>query len=189
MAQRPAREEVEPPAEVVVCRPSRRAAQPGGVAARGTGAEEVVAARGADVVAGAARGASGVVVEAGAVRGTSDVVVGAGAVRGTSVEADEDEAACGAGVGVALGKGHSGTRGGVGTTDELGAAASPGGPAVDELEEPESWGPIGKTETSWLLGRKSSSLVGRVLERGNEFSSKMTCLEMRIRLVERSRHL
>ena len=133
------------------------------MAARGTGAEEAVAACGANVVAGATRGAS--------------------------VEADEDEAARGAGVGVALGKGHSGTRGGVGTMDELGAAASPGGPAGDELEEPEGWGPIGKTETSWLLGRKSSSLVGRVLERGNEFSSKMTCLEMRIRLVERSRHL
>ena len=146
------------------------------MAARGTGAEEAVAARGADVVAGAARGASGVVVEA-------------GAARGASVEADEDEAARGAGVGVALGKGHSGTRGGVGTTDDLGVATSPGGPAGDELEEPDGWGPIGKTETSWLLGRKSSSLVGRVLERGNEFSSKMTCLEMRIRLVERSRHL
>lgn len=146
------------------------------MAARGTGAEEAVAVRGADVIAGAARG-------------PSDVVVGAGAARGASVEADEDEAARGAGVGVALGKGHSGTRGGVGTTDELGAAASPGGPAGDELEEPEGWGPIGKTETSWLLCRKSSSLVGRVLERGNEFSSKMTCLEMRIRLVERSRHL
>ena len=159
------------------------------MAARGTGADEAVAARGADVIAGAARGASGVVVVAGAARGASGVVVVADAARGASVEADEDEAARGACVGGGLGIGHNGTEDGVGAAGELGVAASPRGPAGDELEEPEGWGPIGKTETSWLLCRKSSSLVGRVLERGNEFSSKMTCLEMRIRLVERSRHL